>query len=124
MVLRKKPQKKGKRHMGKYRDKQKITGITPEDGFLVEDESFRAAYPAMAEFMMGDEGTPPEDGKTATLLLFVEEGLFKVCLNDRAQDVSGWASGATFDQVLASLESALQDGTLAWRSRPTRRKRS
>lgn len=109
--------------MGQYRDRQKKARLSGEDGFLVEDEAFRELFPAIAEFVMGEEGESLDDGAGATMLLFVEEGLFKICLNDRTQDASLWASGASVELALQSLETTLRDGTGAWRTKQRKSRR-
>jgi hypothetical protein len=72
-------------------------------------------FPALCEFLclcQWDDGTPR---LSSTLLLFVEGGRWSVCLNDREQSRSAWASGASEVEALSSLDSALQDGTANWR---------
>jgi hypothetical protein len=60
-----------------------------------------------------------EDGSarlTATLLLFCELGVVKVCLHDRDQGQTAWASGATLGDCLEALEGGLQADTLSWKA--------
>lgn len=59
-----------------------------------------------------------ESGKprtTATLLAFVEEGKFKICLNDRENQRAAWVSGATFTEAIDRLEAALIASEAEWR---------
>lgn len=59
----------------------------------------------------------PRDG--ATLLVMVDDGKVKVCLNDRANQRSTWSSGDTFTGALGALEEAIQTESAEWRkSRP------
>jgi hypothetical protein len=59
----------------------------------------------------------PDGGsrQTATLLLFVEGGIVKACLNDRDQGCAAWASGSSVGDCLDALEAGLQGDSLQWR---------
>jgi hypothetical protein len=52
---------------------------------------------------------------TSSLLLFVEDGLCKLCLNDRALERTGWASGVTLEAALSAMDASLADGRMEWR---------
>jgi hypothetical protein len=54
--------------------------------------------------------------QTATLLLFIDGGQLKVCLNDRDQELQAWATGASLHDLLGALEAGLQADTLDWRA--------
>ena len=81
------------------------------------------AYPSVWEMI--SEGHYPDGGPRlgATLLVFVDEGVVKLCLNDRDQEVSAWVSGASWDAAMAVLEDGLVRDTLTWRRPPARGKR-
>lgn len=86
-------------------------GGVPEVGALA------IAYPALWEWLTAtsyDDGSPRQ---TSTLLIFVEDGQCKACLSDRDEDCSGWASGATLEGVMESLDARLTAGTLDWRAK-------
>lgn len=53
--------------------------------------------------------------QTSTLMLFVEDGLVKLCLHDRAQGRSCWCSGASLTKALQALEAGLEGRTVEWR---------
>lgn len=80
------------------------------------DPDLRARYPAIHEYLTRRvvEGKVIE---TSTLLLFCEEGQFKVCLNDRDAAVVVFRGGQSFQDALGGLENALIDGTADWRER-------
>lgn len=79
-------------------------------------------YPALSEYLT----TPVwEDGKariTATLLLFVEDGMVKICVNDRANERSLWRAGETVEDALRAIETGLAGGTTGWRRNVPRKK--
>jgi len=59
-----------------------------------------------------DDGSPRQ---TSTLLIFVEEGLCKVCINDRALQRKAWMTGKTPDAAFVALDAALGAGNIEWR---------
>lgn len=87
------------------------------------DEQFERAYPALSEFLTArlfDDGSERE---TATLLLFAVDGVWKVCLNDRAEGRVAFVSGATTASAMATLDTQLEDGTVEWKvSKPYKSK--
>lgn len=90
-----------------------VNGVSP-----VADAVFLKAYPQVFAYLADTAWEDGSSRETATLTVFVEEGVFKACLNDRATGRSGWVSGATFTGVLKSLESGLVSDDLAWRRKP------
>lgn len=80
-----------------------------------DDPDFEQRYPAICEYVstaQWEDGTPRE---TSTLLLFVEDGLWKCCLNDRAVGRSGWRAADTLQGVLDALEAVLREDCVEWR---------
>jgi hypothetical protein len=74
-----------------------------------------APYPALTEFLTQDTWADGSVRILPTLMLFVEDGRWKCCVNDRAEERSLWVSGPTVEACLGSIDSALQDGTAEWR---------
>lgn len=80
------------------------------------DSLFSSKSPALFEYLTEDKW---EDGKprpTATLLVFAEQGVFKACVNDRANGVIAWFSDERFQGLLEAVERGLADGTAEWRA--------
>ena len=107
--------------MASFRDRQVIPGgeRTSEDG--VFDERFAGAHPAIHEYLTVPMDGPSRGSQTATLLVFAEDGLFKVCLNDRSIGCSTFAAGAGIYEALLCLEERLSSGTAEWRKAKRRR---
>jgi hypothetical protein len=72
-------------------------------------------YPCLWEMLVTDhweDGTPRT---LSTLTIFVDDDQVKLCLNDRAQGLTGWASGSSVEEALKALESGLKEDTIEWR---------
>jgi hypothetical protein len=87
------------------------------------DSDLAAACPALVEFLTEREDEEGRARVTSTLLVLCEDGLWKVCLTDRAQpggkfDYRLWKSGPTVMQALQALDVSLQEATAEWRKTP------
>ena len=52
----------------------------------------------------------------ATLTIFTDAGCVKVCLNDRDQGLTAFASGASLEVALRALEAGLAADSLEWKA--------
>jgi len=81
------------------------------------DADFKASYPSitdhLTELRYGD-GAPRV---TSTLLLFCDQGVLRVCLNDRDNNRSVFFTSESIEGALLSMENALATNTVEWRSR-------
>lgn len=75
-----------------------------------------ASYPNVLEYMSASRYDDGALRQTSTMVLCVDQGALKACLNDRDRARSLWASGASLEDVLRDLEEDLSSGTGAWRS--------
>src|ERR1700729_2085687 len=78
--------------------------------------AFATSHPVLWEYLTS---TAYEDGagrQPASLLVFVESGIVKLCLNDRDLSRTGWVSGPALEEALVSLELKLGDGSIDWRT--------
>jgi len=103
--------------MGKFLEASKKKAARREQRVAPQDESFGALYPAMWEFFTETKWGKDEPRETSTLLVFVEAGMWKACFNDRDQERTMWASNATFEGLLASLEAKIASGEDDWRDK-------
>lgn len=56
-----------------------------------------------------------ESRKLPTISLFVQDGLFKVYLNDKDQDAFACVSAASLEALLVTVDRKLDGGTMEWR---------
>ena len=74
-----------------------------------------ASMPALWEFLTVERWEDEATRTTGTLLMFCEDGKVKLCLNDRDQDLVGFVTGSTLEEVLKVAEKSLVDDTVDWR---------
>lgn len=72
-------------------------------------------HPALAEFLTSAKSPEGERRKGSCMILFCEDGLFKICLSDDDTQLCLWGSGASFWEALDTLEGRLQDPGADWR---------
>jgi len=75
-----------------------------------------ADFPALYEYLTCCQWEDGEARVSATLLAFVESGSWRLCLNDRENSRSCWASGSSILEAARSLEGMLSSGCASWRS--------
>ena len=94
------------------RDEARADGAPP--GGFVGDE-LAASLPCLWEHL--SEGRYPDGSnrKLSTLTLFCDAGVVKVCLNDRDQGLTAFASGPGLQGALVALEMGLAKDSLDWR---------
>lgn len=87
-----------------------------------DDDDFRGFYPGIFEHLTAKKW---EDGKeriTSTVVMFCEEGFFKICLSDRNTEEVAFMADDTWEGVLQALEQGIQGDSLDWRRKGGKRK--
>ena len=72
-------------------------------------------FPTLWEYLSGDTWDDGSARATSTMLAFVEDGMVKLCVNDRALQRKAWMTGRSPEAALAALEAALAAGNIEWR---------
>ena len=104
--------------MGSILQRPDLGGSTSPQ--VVSDAKVLAeSLPVLTAYLVDHEYADGSARQVATLLVFTEDGSWKVCLNDRSQGRSAWCSGPSVREALMSLERALTDGTASWRKSGT-----
>lgn len=80
-----------------------------------EDSSFEKKYPVLAEFMQRRLWDKDKLRTPGSLVIFCEEGLFKVCLNDKDSCSVAFVSKKSFQEALEAAERGLKEDKLDWR---------
>lgn len=100
---------------GKYCKPNSAGGSGQKTGTKWVAEGVLKAHPATVEYLTLEEWSPGKPRQRSTLTMFIEDGHVKLCLNDRDQARTGWASGATLEAALEALEADLAAGLTEWR---------
>jgi len=89
------------------------------------DAVMLAERPLLMEYLVDMLFEDGSERQTATLLIFAADGVWKACLNDRAEEQALWASGASIASALDALESMLDSSSPEWKrtNKPPARKR-
>lgn len=77
--------------------------------------AMRQELPAVYEYLTLAKMPDGNERQVATLIVFIEDGRWKVCLSDRETDRTLWMSGDTLEDCLLSLDQAIQTGDANWR---------
>lgn len=93
-------------------------GEVPAGAPAARDVALAADNPLLLEYLTATSFEDGSERETATLLIFAASGVWKGCLNDRAESRALWVSGVDVAGVLEALERALDTTTPDWR--PTR----
>lgn len=84
------------------------------------DAAFASVYPVLADYLTLT-GMNGKDRKTATMLVFCEDGRWKACLNDRETCYYAFVSADSFTGLLEAVETGLKSGGHDWRQSKARR---
>lgn len=79
------------------------------------DEVLRGWLPDLHDHLSEtawDDGKPR---KTSTLMLLTENGRWKAFLHDRDGKKGAWVTGESYEDLLETLNKALETGSLEWR---------
>jgi len=80
--------------------------------------------PALTEWMITSSWDDGKPRVLPTMLVFVDEGTWKLCFNDRDGSRVAFLTGETLAGLLGALEEALANGGPEWRaSKPWKAKR-
>lgn len=87
-----------------------VDGVIP-----FPDAKFADKRPLLAEFFTRVFWGPGEPREKGSLFLFVEDGMFKCCVNDKDSSQVAFVTGTTLDGLLDAVEKGLAQDRLDWR---------
>lgn len=91
----------------------------PEAGAkgLLKDEHSMKHYPTLVQFLSDDTWDDGGSRTPGSLTFFIEDGIWKACLNDRDAQASLYVTGDNATACMKSLEARLTGATTAdWRT--------
>lgn len=80
-----------------------------------QGDAWARRYPALAEYLDADKFPDGSARKTSTLLVFVDDGVLKACVSDRAESRVAFFSASTFEGLLDAVEVGLSTDNADWR---------
>lgn len=111
---RKKPMK---RHWRKpYVKKPIVSEASGGSKLALADEASLKKYPTLVEYLTTLRWEDGTDRKPSSLSIFVEDGAWKVAVNDKDLQRSLYISGETLQDALGSVEKALRGENADWRA--------
>lgn len=78
--------------------------------------------PALGAYLTCDTWPDGKPRSHSTLIIFVQDGMFKACLSDKDTNMGLWSSAKSFDDLLEALEARLTDDRPDWRKSKPKRK--
>lgn len=85
----------------------------------VEDPQFKRLYPLLFEYLTCDTWDDGTTRETSTLLLFVDAGVLKGCVNDRAMGRNLFVAAESLSGLLGAANEALGETSPGWRATKT-----
>lgn len=89
----------------------------------VPTDSIMGQYPTLWEFLTSSAYEDGSKRATGSMLLFVDMGVLKACLNDRDTGEVAFLSGPSLESLLARASNGLEDGSIEWRAGKGKAKR-
>lgn len=83
----------------------------------IDDRLLREDFPNLHEYLTSVRYDDGAVRATSTLLLFVDSGALKCCINDRDNNRSAFVTATDVMGIFLALENGLRDNTLDWRGR-------
>jgi len=79
------------------------------------DGPFQRMYPTLHEMLTAIQYEDNQPRTTSTLLVFCENGVLRMCLNDRDNSRSAFFTAETVEDCLQGINDALTAGRVDWR---------
>lgn len=97
-------------------DKKRSGGRTgAREASMPVDPILTVECPAIWEYLTISTYDDGSDRVLSTLMVLVEDGQVKCCLNDRDECRSLWVAAGSLQGALRALEELLHDGRALWR---------
>lgn len=116
------PKKKERCHVSRFVSRDDAQRPLPGLGSGPAPCSIVPAGSALWDYLARDRYDNGDTRQRSTLLAFADEGLFKVCLNDRESERSLWASALTLQEAIQTLDALLDSPAAEWRHYPGQKK--
>lgn len=103
---------------------KKPTSDSPKGkGQAAADTKFAEKFPTILEYLTDAKWEDGTDREVSSVTVFVEDGYFKLALNDKDLRRSLYVTGETLEKALLALEKGLNGQTADWRAWNARTKK-
>ena len=82
-----------------------------------QDADFEKQWPCLASWLGETSWDDNTSRETGTMLFFIQDGVLKVCLNDRALNRSVFLSAPSLMCLIDACEAGLECDNLEWRKK-------
>ena len=82
-----------------------------------KDSGFEKDWPYLSAFLKDTQWSDGSLRETGTMLIFVQEGYLKMCLNDRACNRSCFITAPSIDCLFDLAEAGLETDKHEWRTK-------
>jgi len=89
--------------------------ITARNDPPFADRQFAKDYPTLNEMLTATQYGDNQPRQTSTVLIFCENGVLRLCLNDRDNSRSAFFTAETISDVFHAVEDALAANRVDWR---------
>jgi len=87
----------------------------PGEALVAADPLFAQKWPNLWLLLSAAKDDAGKPRRAPTVSFLVEDGLWKMGVNERNFQMSLWKAARTFGEVLTALEDCLANGTAEWR---------
>lgn len=97
------------------RPKPVEVGVTFGAGHAFAQSVLPQLFPTLWAYLSDTVWSDGSARSTSTITVFAEDGLVKLCLNDREGKRTCWSTGTSLEESAEALEQRLAAGTAEWR---------
>lgn len=109
--------------MAEFAERRRKSQVKGGGGMVKRDPRIEKDYPATWDLLTTSKLQDGTVVRTMTVLLFIQDGWWKACLNDRQGEVSSFVSAETAVALLQAIEEGLAQDSLEWRSSGSSKRR-
>lgn len=95
---------------------KKPGGAGPAGAGPLQLGDYLTLYPSLADYLTCEKWDDGSPRVPATVMLFMQDGRWKVCVNDKAMGRVAFVAGVTPEAALQAVEDGLRGDDLDWRA--------
>ena len=92
-----------------------VGGRSASNGSAPLEDSLSVLFPTLSEFLSEQRWADGSQRLTGTVLIMVDDGVWKMCLHDRHSALSAWLSAPSWSMLLDVAERKVVAAEVDWR---------